>query len=1016
MTGIADLMQIWRRDWRRSGRGTSHPGRTVVLIGCVLAFTLLGLASWLVLDRRATELAAADHEFAALAVALAEQTSLGFGAVDADLREIQQWIRVAGIASLAALEERMGTFELQQRLHDQIAGLSQIDVVGIVGADGRMIDSSREWPVVRSSFTNRDFFPALRDDPSLGAFISKPAKSQATGRLLLVLSRRISAPDGGFIGIVLGAIWLDYFANLYHSVSEGEERVVALRRRDGSLLARYPQTNEPLGDVPATDELFMAIRRGAQTSRSLSRSPTDGMMRLRNAQAVQDFPLVVVVARTEESILTDWRRQSAVIGGGAALGAAALLMATALLARQIARREDSEAALAATLEHMSQGIMMIDGDRRVPVYNMRALEILDIPPELMASKPLFDDILRFQSERGEFGPDGTGFDDATRRLFLAGGVSAETDSYERRRPNGTILEISSIPLHGGGVVRTYTDVTATREREAALQAALRQRDKAEAAFPEHRDNLEREMADRARPLAASEARHRDVAEVASDWIWETDAKLRLAFVSKRFGDTSGIAWASVVGIAFGDLVALGFDRDGMDQLRATIGARGTFQNVIHRVVPAGDVAHFWRMSGRPFADTETGAFAGYRGTGTDVTVAIEHAAALNATVLRAEVAEREARHSCTRLVEAIEAIPEGFILFDAEDRLVMCNASYADFYPLTADLLIAGARYEDVLRASAMRGEHMLKGSDIDEWLAERLTRHFAKTGNREEQHLANGRWLQAYERHTSDGGTVGIHIDVTEARLREGAEREREKLAALGQLAGGVAHEINNLLQPAITLPEMVRDRLPPDDLESREDLDCVVEGARKVREIVRNILLFARKEDPRLVPLDLAVELRAAIGFVRGLMPPSISVCEENLEAHLGCRVAANKTQLTQVLTNLLVNAAQATKGTGTVTVSVSTTQPTAEEASELSVEPGRSYLAVSVADTGSGMDAATQAHIFEPFFTTKPIGQGTGLGLSVVYGILRSWGGAIMVRSALGQGTTFILHVPLIGVAEA
>src|SRR6202042_440017 len=98
-----------------------------------------------------------------------------------------------------------------------------------------------------------------------------------------------------------------------------------------------------------------------------------------------------------------------------------------------------------------------------------------------------------------------------------------------------------------------------------------------------------------------------------------------------------------------------------------------------------------------------------------------------------------------------------------------------------------------------------------------------------------------------------------------------------LGQLAGGVVHEINNLLQPAIFLPELVRDRLPLDDIESREDLDCVLEGARKVRDIVRSILLFARKEDPRLTPLDLIMELQAALGFLRGLMPPSVTIRED-------------------------------------------------------------------------------------------------------------------------------------------
>jgi len=159
----------------------------------------------------------------------------------------------------------------------------------------------------------------------------------------------------------------------------------------------------------------------------------------------------------------------------------------------------------------------------------------------------------------------------------------------------------------------------------------------------------------------------------------------------------------------------------------------------------------------------------------------------------------------------------------------------------------------------------------------------------------------------------------------------------------------------------------------------------------------------------------LRAALGFVGNPVPPSITVREQDLDAHVGARVAVNKTQLTQVLTNLLVNATQATIGNGTVTVSVASVCPERKDAAELAIKAGRPYLAVSIADTGCGMDAATCARIFEPFFTTKPVGQGTGLGLSVAYGILRSWNGAITVSSELGHGTIFVLYVPVIENAQ-
>jgi signal transduction histidine kinase len=511
-------------------------------------------------------------------------------------------------------------------------------------------------------------------------------------------------------------------------------------------------------------------------------------------------------------------------------------------------------------------------------------------------------------------------------------------------------------------------------------------------------------------LAESEARHRDLAEVASDWLWETNADHYFTFVSKRFEETSGIPWSRIAGGAFGDLVELGFDRAGMEELRATIDVRGDFHDAVYRVASPGQPACFWRMSGKPFFDPATGAFAGYRGTGTNVTSRIERETVLKDAVRRAELAEQEAWRARTRLVDAIESIPEGFVLHDAEDKLVLCNSRYGEIYGLSEEQMTPGVSFESALRDTAKRGTYVPEGQSIDDWVAERMKRHHSIRHGHSLQQLANGRWLKVVERHTSDGGVVGIRVDVTEARHREAVEREREKLAALGHLAGSVAHEINNLLQPALTLPELVRDRLPAGDTESREDLDCVVESVRKVREIVRNILLFARREEPVLAKFDLVAEVGAALGFIRDLMPPSVTIHEGSLAAPSGCLVAANKTQLIQVLTNLLVNAAQAMHGTGSIAVSVARIELTAELATELSIDPGRAYLAVSVADTGDGMDEDTQRRVFEPFFTTKPVGQGTGLGLSVVHGILQSWHGAIAVSSAPGEGCTFTLYIPI------
>ncbi len=762
----------------------AHPGRNLLLIGSVIVLALLAGTTWLVVERRAADIAAAANETQALAGALAEATNLIFRPVDFLLRDTLDRIRIAGIETPEQLAAVMGTEDVQQTLRAEAAGIRQIDVISVVNADGRLINFSRRWPVVDIVIASRDYFRVLREDATVERFISAPVPSLAAGHLTFYMSRPIRASNGRFLGMVVAGMRPEYFTELYAGVSPDEGRFVGLHRLDGAMLGRYPTIDHMPSVIPPVDPLLEDIKRGAQISSSMTHSPINGISALRVGYALKDFPLVVVVGRSEASILAGWRRQTIAMSVGAVLATMALMGSFVLLARQIARRATSETALAGTLDNVVQGIMMIDEHHRVSICNRRAIDMLNLPPEMMATRPKFDDLLRFKQDHGEFGLEGANIDGAVRHFLLSGDILLEVSTSERRRHNGTVLEISSVPLPGGGMVRTYTDVTAAREREAALQAALAERDEAEAELRQERDNLERELARRTKPIAESEARHRDAAEVASDWIWETDSEIILTFVSKRFGDTSGIPWSQVNGRAFADLVALGFDPDGMAELRAMIEAHDTFQGIDQRVIVAPGNVHFWRLSGKPFFDPATGAFAGYRGTGTDVTAAIEHEAELNAARLRAEAAEREARRAQARLVEAIEAIPEGFVLHDAEDRLVLCNTRYGEIYGLTPDLMAPGLPFEQALRITFERDTYGLDGQGIDEWITKRVAQHRAVDGSHILQLLANGRWLQVEERRTSDGGTVGIRIDVTEARQREAVERDRDRATAELQAA----------------------------------------------------------------------------------------------------------------------------------------------------------------------------------------------------------------------------------------
>jgi PAS domain S-box-containing protein len=229
---------------------------------------------------------------------------------------------------------------------------------------------------------------------------------------------------------------------------------------------------------------------------------------------------------------------------------------------------------------------------------------------------------------------------------------------------------------------------------------------------------------RMQPLAVSEARLRDVTEGASDWIWETDAELRLTFVSVRLGYTSDIPWANISGQPFGNLVALGFDRAGMAELQAVIAPRGSFQDVVHPVMAADGTTRFWRMSGWPYFDATTETFAGYRGTGLDDTAKVEHTAALTAAVQRAEEAEQS---TAAAAAEALAASEQYRLLAEnCTDLIIVVDRQFIRHYVSPSCRELLGYAPEELVGKS---GVAMLHPEDV-----ERVTAGFR------ELFAANGR------------------------------------------------------------------------------------------------------------------------------------------------------------------------------------------------------------------------------------------------------------------------------------
>ncbi len=269
---------------------------------------------------------------------------------------------------------------------------------------------------------------------------------------------------------------------------------------------------------------------------------------------------------------------------------------------------------------------------------------------------------------------------------------------------------------------------------------------------------------------------------------------------------------------------------------------------------------------------------------------------------------------------------------------------------------------------------------------------------------LVSGQPLQD-ARGRNLGAVVAMH-DITERKQLEGQLRQGQKMEAVGRLAGGIAHDFNNLLNVITGYGEMLAERIPAGDPMSSK-VDQIRKAANRAASLTRQLLAFSRKQviEPRVLDLnDLLAEidkmLRRMIGEdieLTTLQGPSLG------------RIKADPGQIEQIVMNLVVNARDAMPQGGKLSLETGNVDLDQGYARRHAGARAGPYVALTVSDTGVGMDAETQSHIFEPFFTTKEMGKGTGLGLATVYGIVKQNGGYIEVQSSPNRGTTFRIYLP-------
>jgi two-component system cell cycle sensor histidine kinase/response regulator CckA len=372
--------------------------------------------------------------------------------------------------------------------------------------------------------------------------------------------------------------------------------------------------------------------------------------------------------------------------------------------------------------------------------------------------------------------------------------------------------------------------------------------------------------------------------------------------------------------------------------------------------------------------------------------------------LEVEVEDRKRAESRLRML--IEAAPMGIVISNKRGRIAEANAQALRMFGYEREELLEQS-VETLLpdrlrqshgehRASYARDPHARPMGLGMELFARR------KDGTEFPVEISLG------PLETKDEMLISsIIVDITARKKMENQLRLSQRMEAIGNLAGGVAHDFNNLLAVIIGCSDVVLDALPPDHPATKK-IEMVKQAGSSAADLTRQLLAFSRQQMLKPQVLDLKAVVDKTQVLLRRLIGENIEITT-SLEPSLG-HVMADPGQIEQVVMNLAVNARDAMPKGGRLTIEAHNVELDEPHRHDLQVVPG-SYVLLSVADTGCGMDRETQSRIFDPYFTTKELGKGTGLGLATVYGIVKQSGGYIWVYSESGKGSVFKVYLPIV-----
>lgn len=469
------------------------------LLGALLSALVMVSAALLLVNQRSSELLHTERELKNISLVLSEQTDRAFQALEIVQSAVIDHMRGMGISTEQDYLQRMSGYDTHVLLKQQIAGLPHVDAVTLISREGRLINFSRYWPIPKVIVSDRDYFKALSSDPQLQSFVSEPVPNRGTGTWTIYIARKLSAPDGAFLGLVLGAMKLSYFEDFYRNISLGANSSIGMFRQDGVLLARYPHIDPKIGHRYGETENFRRVLENINQGTVRQTSLIDGKDRMMAAYKVSHFPVVHVVTEDMDVVLSRWRREAAFVAGGALFTVLVIFSLVFLGARQIRAQEALEQARAAqreaefarnlaesdlqlareraegaralqaqcmrfdaALSNMLQGLAMFDREGRLLVCNRRCHQLLGGAGSEAAPGSSFDALLGSGSSCGQL----THEDVQILTAWVAQVAAARLpETFIWQIASGPVFSVSYQPMDDAGWLVTFEDITQRRQAE-----------------------------------------------------------------------------------------------------------------------------------------------------------------------------------------------------------------------------------------------------------------------------------------------------------------------------------------------------------------------------------------------------------------------------------------------------------------------------------------------------------------------------------------------------------------------